>query len=107
MVLAFGQHDRFSRDKLGRLRLTRLQGHLHRFDERPTDVAHYLPPGRINLRIESQGAHDILNYLDVVFGLLEILLPLFFELIIYYTTKRGRINLYASHFSFERLIQKL
>src|SRR5256885_9577833 len=57
------------------------------------------------LRIEAQRIHRLAHDVDMTSCLIEILIPLFFQFIIYDALQSSGVNLDSTQLSFERLIR--
>src|SRR5262245_24228513 len=70
-------------------------------------MADYFAPGRLGLGIEAHLLHHLEHDLLVRTRLLEILLPLFLELVVDRALERGLVDLNTALLGLESLIQEL
>src|ERR1044072_7813470 len=82
MVLGLSENDAFRGDDLRRSRFTLRERYLHRLHQRLTNGAHHLATRCFFFRLQSEFLKHVFYYSDVSLGLLQIFVPLFFQVIV-------------------------
>jgi len=105
MILGLGEYHALARHQLGGSGVARGERHLHGLHEGLARVLDDLAPGRLLARVEAQAlAHGCEDY-DMVFRLLEILLPFVAEVLVQYTFESRLVNENATLLVFQGLEQ--
>src|SRR5689334_2612533 len=107
MVLRLREHDTLACDKLRRSGIASGQRHLHGDRQRLSRVLNDLATRRHFIRVETERFTRRREHVYMLFGLLEILLPLLLQVGIDDALERGLIKNDASTFVLERLQQEL